>query len=177
MLLRSSPLWAIVIGTFALLLGAYGVVQHLNADPADDGTAMTPLRGRSMQRSEPAPRGRLNPPVLVVGASIGLGLIAFGVWQLRQQEKLLSEGVAVVGYLADVALGKNEVGLLYRFEDDEGVVHEGQYHPGLSQFVTDYQVGQEVTIVYDPENPRRSLLDIDEVRRADARGRRLADRW
>ncbi len=177
MVLSENPFRMIVMGTLVLLVSAYGVVQLFETDPADDGTAMTPLRGRSMQRPEPAPRRRLNPLVLVYGAPIGMGLLAFGLWQARQQDKLLHEGVAVVGYLADVAPGENKPGLVYRFEDDEGVVHDGSYQPGILRYVTDFQVGQEVTIVYDPKDPRRHLLDVGDVRRADARGRRLADGW
>jgi hypothetical protein len=108
-------------------------------------------------------------------APFGLGWLGFGLWQMKRQGQLLQEGVAVVGYLSDVQSGGKHPYLAYRFEDEEGRVHDGRYRTSSGWF-SEYQVGQEVTVVYDREDPRKHLLDIDEVRRAEARGNRLAGR-
>jgi hypothetical protein len=38
---------------------------------------------------------------------------------------------------------------------------------------SDHEVGQEVTVIYDPVDPRRHMLDVDNLRRADAAVRRI----
>lgn len=118
-----------------LLLGAFGVSELL--ERGLDEASVTWVRGRTLRGYEEAPRKtRGDPRVFIMAAPVGLGLLLFGVWQMKRQGQLLIEGVAVVGYLSD----------------------------------------EEVTVVYDPQDPRKHLLDLDEVRRADARGRRLAGR-
>lgn len=180
-MVRSNPLGAIVIGSVMLLMSAFGVAERLSRG-TDDEAPVAKVGGRSLRGYGEAPKKaqgnkktRGNSTVLIMLAPFGLGLLAFGVWQMKKQGRLLHEGVAVVGYLSDMKLGGRHPYLAYRFEDDAGVVHDGRFHLTLG-WLTELQLGQEVTVVYDPQNPRRHLLDIDEVRRADARGRRLSGR-
>lgn len=174
MMLRGSPLGAIVVGLILLLASAFGAVELFERALADDGAPATHGTGRTLRRYESAPPAPAKRSSLVLLAPIGLALTAFGVWQVQRQGRLLRDGIAVVGYISDVRVRRKELPrLFYRFEDEAGVRHEGSYGTGLGQLLEDYRVGQEVTVVYDARNPRIHLLDIDEVRRADALARRL----
>lgn len=180
---QSNPLGAIFVGSIMLAMSAFGVVERLSRETATEEAPVAKVSGRTLRGYGEAPqkaqdnkkKKRGDPAVLIMLAPIGLGVLAFGVWQMQQQGKLLQEGIAVVGYISDMRLvGKHQF-IAYHFEDDTGAAHDGRYHPTLGA-LSDYQLGQEVTVVYDPANPRRHLLDVDEVRRADARGRRLSGR-
>jgi len=181
-MLRSTPIGAIVMGSIMLLMSAFGIVERLSRDTANDTAPVAKVSSRALRGYGEAPKKvqsdrktRPDPGVFIMLGPIGLGVLAFGVWQMKKQGKLLNEGVAVVGYISDMQLSGRYPHLDYRFEDDAGVVHDGRYNLTIG-WLAEYQLGQEVTVVYDPANPRKHLLDIDEVRRADARGRRLSDR-
>jgi hypothetical protein len=158
-----------------LFMSAFGLSEHLERGTADDRASATQVRGRSLreygQASTPK-KTRGAARVLLVLGPMGLGLVAFGLWRMRHQAKLLDEGVAVVGHLTKVVMGVEHPYLAYRFEDDAGVVHQGILRLATDWLMEEYLVGQEVTVVYDPENPRKNLLDIDGLRRADVRERR-----
>ena len=181
-MLRSNPLTSIFVGGIMLALSAFGFFQRLSYDTASEEAPVAKVGGRTLRGYGEAPRKagldkkkEISPMFFILLGPFGLGLLAFGVRQLQQQGQLLQKGVAVVGYISDMRLGGKHAFIAYRFEDDSGVVHEGRYRPTFGEFSED-QLGQEVTVVYDPVNPRRHLLDTHEVRRADARGRRLSDR-
>jgi hypothetical protein len=164
-----------------LALSVLGVFQRLSQDTANQEAPVAKVGGRTLRGyGEPKKaaldkKKSIGPTFFILMGPFGLGLLAFGVWQMQQQGQLLQKGVAVVGYISDMRLGGKHAFIAYRFEDDSGVVHEGRYRPTFGEFSED-QLGEEVTVVYDPANPRRHLLDTYEVRRADARGRRLSDR-
>lgn len=177
-MLRGNPFFFVVLGIAALLVGAFGVSEFLEHDANDGVAPVAQVRGRSLrgygEASAPSrPRG--NTAMLMMFGPVGLVLVVLGAWHLSRQTKLLQEGVPVVGYLSDVELGGKHPFLAYRFEDEAGRVHDGRYNLVFG-WLAEFQVGQEVTVVYDREDPRKHLLDIDDLRRAEARGNRLEGR-
>lgn len=173
-MLRGSPYWAIVVGSLLLLASAFGAVERFERAGMDSGAPEAPVTGRRLRAYGSAASAPVKRSGLIVLAPVGLALAAFGVWGVQRQGRLLRDGIPVVGYIADIEQERNKLPcLVYRFEDEEGRRHEGYYQTGLGQLLDDYRMGQEVTVVYDARNPRIHLLDIDEVRRAEARLRRL----
>jgi hypothetical protein len=161
------------------VLGLY-LVSELLAEPAPvDPVAIArgarPLRAYGVATPRP-PRGPrpLKAAVALGLCALGVGMGVHGVRQLRRQGRLLTEGIPVVGMLTDVRVERRRpTRLTYRFRDDAGVEHEGFYDSQLAGILEYYSVGQEVTVLYDAADPRQHMLDVDDVRRVDARVRHL----
>jgi hypothetical protein len=53
------------------------------------------------------------------------------------------------------------------------VKHEGVYRSPFAGGLSGYCMGEEVTVIYDATDSRRHMLDVDNVRRAEAALRRI----
>jgi hypothetical protein len=96
----------------------------------------------------------------------------FGLSNLRQQGELLRNGVPTVGWITQVEHSPKSLGrLTFRFEDDQGLEHEGTYTTFFAE--DEYVVGQEVTVLYDGADPSKYTLDRKQLRRAEAETCRL----
>ncbi len=168
----------LAMGFVLLLLSLYIGSELLGSTP--EGSAPEERAALPRQPHQVSPRSRKPPPrpvratVALVGGAIGLGLGAYGLSQLRRQGQLLTEGIPVVGVIDRIVSERRASHLVYRFRDDAGVQREGTYDTlGAGGFLEHYTVGQEVTVVYDAADSSRHVLDVDHVRRADARVRHL----
>lgn len=175
MAIQRNPSWLGIVALGMLLMGAYIGFEALDR-PSEEEEA---LRPRPLRITTPVGKGRATRSeqagasvVLLVGG-VGLGLYALRL--LRSQGELLRDGVPVMGRITHIHRPpRNSAQITYRFTDDEGVVREGVYSTVIEGAIWDsYTEGQEVTVVYDPADPSNHLLDVDNVRRADAAVRRL----
>ncbi|QRK07915.1 DUF3592 domain-containing protein [Archangium violaceum] len=155
--------WRILLGLVLCLMGVYGGHQLIDRAEAE------PLQPPS-QSDTPSP---LEVVMLLVAGLLGVGGTAYGVRQLRREGQLLREGVPVLGTLTHVTQDRESSHriLIYRFEDETGVVREGSYETSPVALLEDYEAGQAVTVLYDPTDPRINMVDEDHVRRAEARVR------
>jgi hypothetical protein len=176
MAIRENPSWQLFVALGMLLMGTYIGFEALNRPSAEEEAAMPrPLR----PRSSPIGKGRASrsqqagASLVFITCGVGLGL--YGLRQLRRHGELLRDGVPVMGRIIRIQQPpKRSAEIIYRFQDDEGTVHEGIYYSVLGGGVWDsFREGQEVTVVYDPADPSKHTLDVDNVRRADAAVRRL----
>lgn len=160
--------WRILLGLALCLMGVYGSYQLIvRAEPE---ALHPPSQDESARRKLDTPSA-LEVVMLLVAGVLGLGVTAYGVRQLRREEQLLREGVPVVGTLTHVTQDRessNQI-LTYRFEDETGMVREGSYETSPVALLEDYEAGQAITVLYDPTDPRISMVDEDPVRRAEAR--------
>lgn len=168
----------LTMGFVLLLLGLYIGSELLGSAPEEPAaTRRAALQQRpryvSLKAQGPGSRSsRAMAALVAVGAGLALG--AYGLRQLRRQGQLLTEGIPVVGVIARIVTERRSSYLVYRFQDDAGVEREGTYDTlGAGGFLEHHEVGQEVTVVYDAADPSRHVLDVDHVRRADARVRLL----
>jgi hypothetical protein len=174
-MIRESPTWPLLMGFCMMVAGAYGGCTMLTRAPAEDRSGS---RGLARYTAPSESDADSHPPVpaeiLLLLGVFGVGLSAFGVRQVRLEGRLLRDGVPVVGHISHVRyVPEREHVVTYRFEDDSGVVHEGTFEPdGLLH--DDFEEGQEVTVLYDPQDPNLHMLDVDNVRRVDAKLRQIS---
>lgn len=172
-MIRQNPMVPLAMGFVLLLLGLYIGSELLGSEPDAPAPLGRSARYESLRSKRPAPRPARAAAALVA-TTFGLGLGAYALRQLRRQGQLLTEGIPVVGVIARVVSERRASHLVYRFRDDAGVEREGTYDTlGAGDFLEHFEVGQEVTVVYDAADSSRHVLDVDHVRRADARVRLL----
>jgi hypothetical protein len=172
---RESPGWQILMGGVMLVLGLAAATDVFRDPPrpGDGPFAPPPGQENSRQWRRPPPG-----PALAVGlvfTAFGAGLALYGFRRAKQQGQLLTDGVPATGRIIHIHREpKRASRITYRFVDEGGGVHEG-FHISLLEggLIEGFEVGQEVTVVYDAADPRRHVLDVDHVRRADAALRRL----
>ena len=176
MAIRENPSWQLFVALGMLLMGAYIGFEALDRPSEEEEATMArPLR----PRSSPIGKGRATrseqagASLVLLACGAGLGL--YGLRQLRRQGELLRDGVPVVGRITHIRWPpKRSAEITYRFKDDQGIVREGVYYSVLGgDFLDGYTEGQEVTVIYDPTDSSKHMLDADNVRRADAVVRRL----
>lgn len=172
---RESPGWQVVVGGVLLILGL-GLTAEVFMEPPrpGDGPFAPPPGQENSRQWRRKPRG----PKLAMGLTFalsGAALCIYGFRRVMHQGDLLRNGVAVTGHILRIEREPNRSShIIYRFMDDYGVVYDGTHVSLLEGGLLDgFEEDQEVTVVYDPQDPRRSLLDVDHVRRADAAVRRL----
>jgi Protein of unknown function (DUF3592) len=176
MAIRENPSWQLFVALGLLLMGMFIGCEAIDR-PSEEGgvTTARPLR----PRSSPIGKGRASrtqqAAASVVFIACGLGLGVYGVRQLRHQGELLRDGVPVIGRITRIEhTRKRSSQIIYRFQDDHGREHEGVYFAVLAGSpLDDFREGDEITVIYDPADASRHMLDVDNVRRADAVVRRL----
>jgi hypothetical protein len=163
------------MGVLMMLAGAYGGCTMVVRASAEDTVSPGSLRRYTAPRPEDAEDSQppLPPEVLLLIGVLGAGFCVYGVRHIRLEGRLLRDGVPVVGHITDVRhVPEVEYVVSYRFRDDHGVVHEGTFEPD-ALLHEDYEAGQEVTILYDPQDSTVHMLDVDNIRRVDAKLRHL----
>ncbi|HZI09646.1 MAG TPA: DUF3592 domain-containing protein [Myxococcus sp.] len=174
-MMRESPGWQILVGGVMLVLGLALVGEVFQDPPRPGDSPFAPPKGqensRQWRRKPPGPKLAVGLVFAVCGAGLGL----YGFRRAKHEGQLLRDGVPVTGRIVHIHREpKRSSRITYRFVDDDGGVHEG-IHVSLLEggLVEGFEEGQEVTVVYDARDPRRHVLDVDHVRRADAALRRL----
>ena len=169
MLRQKNPLALVFMG---LLLTLGGLSTGLALHEAPSG----PVHARSSVRSS-----RGNPPLnkqqpvyrvlVILAAAATLGgpaMIVYGLVRLRRRMDLLAQGVAVIGQVTWIHTAhKRPHRIHYRFRDEAGYPHQG-IHEALRALPLPkkLEVGADVTVVYDPSDPSRHALDVNDTRRA-----------
>jgi hypothetical protein len=176
MAIQRNPSWLGLLALGMLVMGAYIGFEALDRPSEEEEATMA----RPLRPTTPVGKGRASrseqagASLVLLAGGVGLGLYA--LWLLRRQGELLRDGVPVMGRITRIHRPpKRSAQITYRFKDDQGVVHEGVYSSMIegSSVWDSFTEGQDVTVVYDPADPSRHLLDVDNVRRADAAVRRL----
>ncbi|MEU5880343.1 DUF3592 domain-containing protein [Spirillospora sp. NPDC047279] len=103
--------------------------------------------------------GQVLPPVFVLA---GLGFAAFGAHLIRTGRRLRDHGVRVPGTVVRLRWDSNDSGggtfyPLLRFRTADGAAVETESDVGTNPAPA--REGQQVTVVYDPEKPRRARMD------------------
>jgi hypothetical protein len=175
-MIRENPSVPILTGLVLVVLGLViggELLQDTSAN--EDPTVARPLRpvARTQTRQPSSPSSKLAVSLGTV--LFGAGLSLYGLRQSKRQGLLLRDGVPVTGRIVHIQHArKRSSRVTYRFTDDDGQVREGVYATLFAGGpLDDWQVGTEVTVVYDAADSNRHTLDVDHVRRADAALRRL----
>lgn len=100
-------------------------------------------------------------PFLTGGIFLPLGVLFW--WEIRQEWLLLSEGKAAPGIVTSVRRNK-QVHARYDFAPFEGSIRRGRSDVCRTNIPS---VGQMVTILYDPDNPRRNTMYPTKMVRLD----------
>jgi hypothetical protein len=88
-------------------------------------------------------------------AGLVCGVVGFSMLYSRYQ--LMHEGVKTTGTVTNLNWSKNTVAPVVGFEDEWGNALE--YHSAFYTNIDPYELGQEVVIYYDPNNPKDATLD------------------
>ncbi|XXF78452.1 hypothetical protein P2318_01470 [Myxococcaceae bacterium GXIMD 01537] len=162
----------------------------LPAEEVRKDTVGTPLsRHRPRSDAPQRPQGPSPEAVtfgLVATTLVGVGLTVVGLQRLRRRSKLLAEGVPVAATITrvervlrrrrfELQLGPSfhfvrpgrsgRQDLYFNFEDHEGHFHEGHHRVGGPDLLErQYEVGDELVVVYDAHDPSRFVVDEDNER-------------
>ena len=177
MTMRGNPTWQFFGGLVMLVLGLIIGCEAIQDGPSEnDETVARPLGPRgAVARQSPA-RSRQKLWAGLVFGCLGAGLGFYGLRGLRRQGKLLRDGVPVLGRIVRIRHEHDrarDTEVTYRFQDADGVMHEGVYQSPIAGGLEGYTEGQEVTVIYEAANSRNHMLDVDNVRRAEAAVRRI----
>jgi hypothetical protein len=101
----------------------------------------------------------MNDPWLVLAA--GTGFIAIGIWELTSSNDLHRRGVrtlgTVTGFREEMSGDDKMYYPIIHFRDRDGAEQTVRYPSGSN--VKFYQLGQQVTVIYLPEEPEYAKLD------------------
>jgi hypothetical protein len=166
-----KSLWAQIFvgGTWVLVGAVFCVAGVFPPSQEPDVTVSRPLRPRSAPPEE-QPLDPLTRTVVGLFIAVaGTALVLSGWHRLSFQEDLLKRGIPVEGRITRIVKGDSdtESEARYSFEDRQGELREGIYRysePVWSD--TPFTEDQEVTVVYDPDDSRKHVLDLKNPRRA-----------
>ncbi|MFN0174946.1 MAG: DUF3592 domain-containing protein [Saprospiraceae bacterium] len=90
-------------------------------------------------------------------AIAGLGCGVAGFWLVKSRYDLVNNGIKTTGTVIDLNHSKNNVAPIVGFNDEWGnsQVYSSTNYTSLESF----EIGQKITIYYDPANPENATLD------------------
>jgi hypothetical protein len=135
-------------------VGSKGARQ-LKADPAIQVRYLPTNPGRSaIVGYEPKPTPPWTSPLVFVSMSLAAVVIFF---QIRRQRALLTDGLTALGRVTGgrwVSSGHGgHYTVKYEFKSQDGETRKGAFQGSKRQFGA---VGTPLTILYDPDNPKRN---------------------
>jgi hypothetical protein len=96
-----------------------------------------------------------NPWMALLFPLITGGFLMLTVWPMRRQWLLLSTGQATAGTVTATRRVKGGLSTTYQFNDQTGEERAGKTTVPRKEAP---EIGAVVTILFDPENPRRNVL-------------------
>jgi hypothetical protein len=143
------------------IIGGSIPLEYLKSDPNQSRPAWD---GGGFHWSEVALAGCVS----VVCLGFAIGLLLFFWRSGRSSVTLLAQGTTARGIVKKIESRRegrvSNTYLVYVFHDEKGQEVIGEEGPLTRRLAKRWQPGDEITIVIDPENPKRRVADLFELR-------------
>ncbi len=104
-----------------------------------------------------------------IAAMIGFGASTIGVpwWFMRRKRRVFTSGASARGtmtFIGDSSIainGRHPKKIAWSFEDERGRPFSGSLTAMMSSDLPPFQMGEPVTVLYDPNDPSANIVYID----------------
>ncbi|MFN0215291.1 MAG: DUF3592 domain-containing protein [Saprospiraceae bacterium] len=102
------------------------------------------------------PQGCLYP-FFAIFAIVGIGCGLLGFWLVKSRYDLINDGIKTTGIVIEFNHSKNTVAPVVGFKDEWG--NELVYNSDNYSSIKTFEIGQKVTVYYDPTDPKNATLE------------------